>query len=452
MGAQVRAAQYVRMSTEHQRYSLANQAAIIAVYAAQHGYEVLRTYADAGKSGLQLKGRKGLQQLLSDALSENRDFDAILVLDVSRWGRFQDTDQSAHYEYICREAGVQIVYCAESFMNEVGVATAILKNLKRVMAGEYSRELSEKVRFSRRRRALAGQMAGKIPYGFRRCGRGADGVAGRALEPGERRRVGEEPVLVHGPPEEIATIRRIFRLYLIEHLSLERIAADLNRRGVAWKAGATWTGERVRGVVNSELVIGQMVFNKSRTRLGAEAEIIPKEDWLRVRVLRPIVSPKVFYAAQERSRRLGGPRRRTDEEMLDDLRGLVSAHQRLSSELIDASTKTLNTAAYRDRFGSLREAYKLIGHPDPWPLRPRYTKRGAFTREAIIRQMRRLQRRVGDVTLRDLQSDPRLPSTTTIRSRFGTMAKAFEMAGLKRSAPSLVWEAWAANRPGANTG
>ena len=47
-----RAAQYVRMSTEHQQYSTANQADKILDYAAHHGFEIVRTYADEGKSGL----------------------------------------------------------------------------------------------------------------------------------------------------------------------------------------------------------------------------------------------------------------------------------------------------------------------------------------------------------------------------------------------------------------
>ena len=49
-----RAAQYVRMSTEHQRYSTENQGDAILEYAARRGLEVVRTYADEGKSGLRL--------------------------------------------------------------------------------------------------------------------------------------------------------------------------------------------------------------------------------------------------------------------------------------------------------------------------------------------------------------------------------------------------------------
>ena len=51
-GERLRAAQYVRMSTEHQQYSTENQADAIRQYAERRGIEIVRTYADEGRSGL----------------------------------------------------------------------------------------------------------------------------------------------------------------------------------------------------------------------------------------------------------------------------------------------------------------------------------------------------------------------------------------------------------------
>jgi len=144
-GPLVRAAQYVRMSTEHQKYSTENQAEIIARYAQTRGFEIVRTYADQGKSGLSLEGRAALKSLFDDVKGGRADFEAILVYDVSRWGRFQDTDESAYYEYICREAGITVHFCAEQFENDGSLSATIIKSMKRAMAGEYSRELSAKV-------------------------------------------------------------------------------------------------------------------------------------------------------------------------------------------------------------------------------------------------------------------------------------------------------------------
>ncbi|WP_249128697.1 MULTISPECIES: recombinase family protein [unclassified Bradyrhizobium] len=141
----LRAAQYVRMSTDRQRYSIQNQAAVIGAYAHAHNLAIVRTYPDEGESGLQLKNRPGLKQLLDDVSSGRADFAHILVYDVSRWGRFQDVDESAHYEYVCKKAGIKVAYCAEQFDNDGSMLSSIVKNLKRVMAAEYSRELSVKV-------------------------------------------------------------------------------------------------------------------------------------------------------------------------------------------------------------------------------------------------------------------------------------------------------------------
>jgi DNA invertase Pin-like site-specific DNA recombinase len=88
-----RAAEYVRMSTEHQKYSTENQAEAMQQYAARRGIEIVRTYADAGKSGLSLDGRDGLKQLIEDVQNKTADFTTILVYDISRWGRFQDADE-----------------------------------------------------------------------------------------------------------------------------------------------------------------------------------------------------------------------------------------------------------------------------------------------------------------------------------------------------------------------
>src|SRR5690349_10121503 len=110
MTSVTRAAIYVRMSTEHQQYSTENQGDVIRQYAEKRGIEIVRTFADAGKSGLRLDGRDALKQLFDVVASGAADFQAILVYDVSRWGRFQDADESAYYEYICKRAGIIVHY------------------------------------------------------------------------------------------------------------------------------------------------------------------------------------------------------------------------------------------------------------------------------------------------------------------------------------------------------
>jgi len=164
------AALYVRASTEHQNYSTGHQESALREYATQHDLEVVAVYRDEGRSGLTLDGRRGLLALLNDVQSGEAPYSAVLVYDVSRWGRFQDVDESAYYEYACRRAGISVAYCAEPFENDGSPLATLLKGLKRAMAAEYSRELSGKVFRAQCRLTAAGfKQGGSAGYGLRRA-------------------------------------------------------------------------------------------------------------------------------------------------------------------------------------------------------------------------------------------------------------------------------------------
>lgn len=141
-----RAVQYIRMSTDNQDLSPEMQASAMAAYAAKHAIEIAQTYLDAGRSGLTLQKRPAMRRLLLDVTNPERTFSTILVYDVSRWGRFQDTDASAYYEYHCRLHGCQVHYVQEPFGNPDSPLAALFKGMKRAMAAEFSRELAIKTR------------------------------------------------------------------------------------------------------------------------------------------------------------------------------------------------------------------------------------------------------------------------------------------------------------------
>ena len=225
------AAQYLRVSTERQEYSLSFQSARIADYAQQNNFTVCGTYIDEAKSGLDIRRRNGLIQLLRDVLTGHQPYKEILVYDVSRWGRFQDPDEAATYEFLCKTAGVRVHYCAENFRNDGYLPNVILKTLKRVMAGEYSRELSEKVFAGLSRAAQAGFRTGGRPgYGFRRMLVSANKTPKIELAPGEYKSLANERVkLVPGSDEEVHWIREIYRMFVVEKRTLQGIADELNR-------------------------------------------------------------------------------------------------------------------------------------------------------------------------------------------------------------------------------
>ena len=107
-----RAASYVRTATKPQQDSISNQVGAIREYAKRCGMQIVKEYSDEGKSGLNAQDRESLTQLIRDVRNGQINFAFLLMHDVSRWGRFQDVDEGAYYEYICRQAGVSVHYCA----------------------------------------------------------------------------------------------------------------------------------------------------------------------------------------------------------------------------------------------------------------------------------------------------------------------------------------------------
>jgi DNA invertase Pin-like site-specific DNA recombinase len=362
----VRAAQYVRMSTDHQRYSTENQAEAIQQYADAHGMEIVHTYADEGKSGLNIGGRGGLKQLISDVEGHVTDFAVVLVYDVSRWGRFQDSDEAAFYEYLCRRSGLQVVYCAEPFDNDGTPIATIVKSVKRAMAGEYSRELSTKVFIGQCRLVELGYRQGGAPgYGLRRLLVDERGEPKGQLSRGEQKSLQTDRViLVPGPPEEVDTVRQIYRLFVERGQTEREIAAVLNGDGCRTDLGREWTRGTVHQVLTSEKYVGNNVYNHISFKLKKKRVRNTPDMWIRANgVFDAVVDQQIFAHAQsviaQRSTRMD------NGEMLAVLRQLLIKAGALSGLIIDEQEGMPSSTAYRSRFGSLLRAYSLVGYrPD----------------------------------------------------------------------------------------
>ena len=358
-----RAAQYVRMSTDNQRYSTQNQAAAVAVYAAQHGLVIVRTYADEGRSGLSIHRRDGLIELIENVRSGRADFDHILVYDVSRWGRFQDVDESAYYEFTCRQAGIKVCYCAEEFDNDGSVIASIVKNLKRVMAAEYSRELSVKVHAGACHVASLGfKQGGPVVYGLQRelidenrCSKGI-------LRKGQRKHLQTDRVVIQpGPENEQRIVAQIFREYVVHRRSRGAIVRWLNKEQVPNHRGTAWSLAMVRYLLSNEAYIGNSVYNRTSVRLKQARKSNPPELWIRTTSLyEPIVDKSIFLKAQELLKEQYG--RWSNEHLLKKLRETLAMHGRLSAPIIGATDNMPSAALYAYRFGTLREAFRRVGY------------------------------------------------------------------------------------------
>lgn len=359
----MRAAQYVRMSTDHQQYSIENQKSAIADYAQQNGFEIIETYSDPAKSGLDIKRRPGLQALIDDVIGGRADFQAVLVFDVSRWGRFQDSDEAACYEFLCRRAGIHVHYCGEPFANDGSLTSSFLKMVKRTMAAEYLRELSVKVRNGQCRLAANGfKCGGRAGYGLRRLLLDSNGQPKSVLRDGERKSLATERVIyVPGPDEEVRVVRLIFSMFLEQDLPATRIARLLREEGVRQGIFGPWNANAIFRILRHPKYVGSVVFNRTSETLRSKRVYNPREQWvLRPRSFDAIVSQDVFDRAQAKLENLVN--RRSNERLLAELRALANKFGKLTPTLLTHANGVASVSTYKARFGSLMQAYELIGY------------------------------------------------------------------------------------------
>lgn len=356
---------YIRMSTDHQEFSPDIQRRFIQKYALEQGLQLIREYTDEGKSGLSAEKRPQFLSLIHLVQSGNADFTHILVYDISRWGRFINIDESAHYEQICAHMGITVHYCAEPFKgNDIG--SQIFKTVKRWAAGEYSRELGEKVFNGQKNLIERGfRQGGPAGFGLRRQLISADGTKKFELKQGDRKSLQtDRVVLIAGPKSEQRIILKIYHEFIYGHKTEQQIAENLNKQGILTDRNTHWTKGVVHQILINEKYIGHNVWNKNcSSKTGRVRGKNPKSEWIRFEnAFEAIIPQALFNAAQtiihQRSNKL------TDDEMLAHLRILLKMKGKLSGLIIDESDECPSSSAYSHRFGSLIQTYKLINY-DP---------------------------------------------------------------------------------------
>jgi len=367
-----KAAMYVRMSSNPQDHSIQHQVSQLNQYALDKGLEITMVYADAGKSGLRIDGRPGLQRLIAELQAGTVEFHSVLVYDVSRWGRFQDIDESAYYEFLCRQAGVQVIYCAEHFTDDPSPMSALMKGVKRIMAAEYSRELGEKVHQAQCRFSQMGfKQGGRPGYGMCRIPVSQSGDLKAPLKAGERKPVATDRVaLGHIGTFEVDVVRRIYELYTVHGWSDSEIARQLQSEGHTTHLGRSWDNCTVRRILTNPRYCGEIVYNQTTRRLKGKAQSNPESVWIHcTSAVEPMVDRDTFERAQDiRRRRAAGPER---ERVLRQIRAVFKQNGTISAKLCNASTLPRRNTMLK-MFGSYSNAYVAAGLP------PLHTESGAL--------------------------------------------------------------------------
>jgi DNA invertase Pin-like site-specific DNA recombinase len=362
--AGIPAAQYLRSSSDSQVYSIENQAKVIESYARLHGFEIMRTFEDPGRTGVTLQHRPGLRALLAEVMQGSARFKAILVYDVSRWGRFQNCDESGHYEFLCRQAGVEVHYCAEQFLNNGTVEHSVLKALKRAMAAEFSREHSRRVQNALRRTAEQGfKCSGTLRFGYRRLLVTASRNPIRLLAEGEFNGTpGQRVVYTLGPEPEVKCVRNMFK-WAATGLSTASIAERLNQESITWHHDLPWNADRVRRTLRNPTYAGQVIFGKNVTFLHSAKIPQPAANWtVNDHIAPAIVGMRVFKKVQRLlERTLPRNPNLADRRIVAHLKKILTEKGRLSRQILADDSYLPSIYFLKRRFGSLRRLYKLVG-------------------------------------------------------------------------------------------
>jgi len=301
-----RAVAYYRHSAEDkQENSVEIQRDKITAFADEHNIELIHEEADEGKSGLQAS-RPGFQSIMQNWVQnpDAPDFDYILVLDVSRWGRFQDQDESAHYEFVCKQHGKQVIYVTRGMPFKDGKLIGHLQtSIERYMAAEYSKQLSEKVFAGSVKVSEQGYSAGgSACYGMVRVRISADKKIREVLRPGEWKVLANDRITFAPANDETTeAVKYIFDSFVTGNLESEQIAAFLNSKQIPSANGGTWDARKVLYILQNETYTGKRIYNRTWSRLKQKSRKNKREDWVIVpNAFEAIVSEDVFQSAKQR--------------------------------------------------------------------------------------------------------------------------------------------------------
>jgi len=357
-----RAVAYYRHSAQdRQENSVAIQQEQVRQWAQANGVEIIREFADRGKSGLTAEGRDGFNDMMENWVKGEKDFQFVLCLDVSRWGRFQDIDLSATYSAECKRHGKQVIYTTLGKPKQNDQLYQVYVQFERFRAAQYSKELSDKVFRGCIKISQQGYWAGgKPPYGFHRLLLDETRKPVQVLADGQRKSIQNQRVtLAPGNGEHVATVRRIFREFTKGHASTDEIASGLNRDRIPSPGGGRWDGSKVHHILINEQYIGTMVYNKTTQKLKTPTRHNPKEEWIRTgAAFDAVVEHEVFEEAQRLFAQAA--LRYTPEFMLAQLERLFHEHALLRPSLIRMDSAAPSPSTYAKHFLSLDAAYQQV--------------------------------------------------------------------------------------------
>jgi hypothetical protein len=177
----------------------------------------------------------------------------------------------------------------------------------------------------------------------------------------------ERVILVPGPKSEIKVVQRIFKSFAVEKKNRSQIAEELNAGGIVSRCGKRWTSLSVSNLLENEVYLGHLIYNRRSTKLGERTVRNPPDMWVRRNnAFKAIIEPRLFARAQKRLLEVEDNKKETDQQLLDRLSALLRREGRLSVHIMRTAKDVRHPTVYANRFGSLMRAFELVGfkhHP-----------------------------------------------------------------------------------------
>ncbi len=321
---------YIRMSTDKQEDSPAQQRAEILKLAKRFSYRVVRWYEDHAISGAKTHKRKQFRQMIRDA-EEIGDFRAILCWDQDRFGRF-DSIEAGEWISPLRRVGVELVTVVQGRINWDDFAGRMIYQITQEGKHHYLVDLSRNALRGMIRFAKNGNLMGMpTPYAYDRQYFNAKGEKVCRIRRGERFRKPRDwsaKLVPSSDAKEVKTLRWLFSEFANTERSARSLAVELNRRGVPSPSGGEWDYTHVKNILRHPGYIGHLTYGRRRAGLyhhvGNDGEIVSSRSSSNgTSEYAPIVVPnnhealvdqETFDAVQEklkaRSKKRGGPFRK----------------------------------------------------------------------------------------------------------------------------------------------
>lgn len=304
-----KAVAYYRHSAEDkQENSVPIQREQVQKFATKYAIEVIHEEADEGVSGL-TANRPGFRRLFKDWV-ENLNapaYDYILVFDVSRWGRFQNPNEAAHYEFICELRKKKVIYIVRGSVpkekeDEQEMGNVLLTLVDRVSSAKFSRDLGQKVWYGCMRLSKEGYSTGGIAcYGMARLLLDENKKPIGILKKGQHKMISNQRVRFTPLNDETTkTVKEIFNLF-DKGRSPERIAQLLNERGIKAPNGGEWKRSKIIHILSNQVYVGTRIYNKTSSKLKTPKVDNPKSEWvITSKAFEAVIEPEQFWRVQER--------------------------------------------------------------------------------------------------------------------------------------------------------